>query len=120
VVFAAAGGTGMGVLQAANASGKFSIGVDSDQNYLYPTSVLTSMVKRVDNAVYDSFKQASKGTWKPGVQVLGLKENGIMWAQDSKLITPEMTKRINAASKAIVAGKIKVVDYRTNNSCPIE
>jgi len=119
VVFAAAGGTGMGVLQAANAAGKSSIGVDSDQNYLYPT-VLTSMVKRVDNAVYTAFKTAKDGSWKPGVEVLGLKENGVMWATDSKLVTPDMTKKINAAEKAIIAGKIKVVDYRANNSCPVQ
>src|SRR5690606_34537306 len=55
VVFAAAGGSGLGVLQAMADAGKFGIGVDSNQNYLHPGSVLTSMLKRVDNAVYQSF-----------------------------------------------------------------
>ncbi|BEV71395.1 BMP family protein [Paludibacterium sp. B53371] len=123
VVFAAAGGTGLGVLQSAKSAGKYSIGVDSNQNYLHPGSVLTSMVKRVDIAVYNTFKEAQKGTWKPGVKILGLKENGIDWALDSNnrsLITPDMEKRINTARSAIIAGKIKVADYRTNNSCPVQ
>lgn len=123
VVFAAAGGTGLGVLQSAKAAGKYSIGVDSNQNYLHPGSVLTSMVKRVDVAVYEAFKSAKNGSWKPEVKVIGLKENGIDWALDAhnrKLITPDMEKRINAARKDIIAGKIKVVDYRSKNSCPVQ
>ncbi|WP_028536274.1 BMP family lipoprotein [Paludibacterium yongneupense] len=122
VVFAAAGGTGLGVMQQAKSSGKFSIGVDSNQNHLHPGSVLTSMVKRVDNAVYEAFKTAKDGSWKPGVKYLGLKENGVDWALDADnraLITPDMEKRITEARKAIIAGKIKVVDYRANNSCPV-
>ena len=123
VIFAAAGGTGSGVLQAAKQANKFSIGVDSNQNYLYPGSVLTSMVKRVDNAVYKAFKDAKDGTWKPDVEVMGLKENGVDWALDAnngKLITPAMKKRIDQARKDIISGKISVVDYRTNNSCPVQ
>ncbi|OWY40514.1 BMP family ABC transporter substrate-binding protein [Xenophilus sp. AP218F] len=123
VVFAAAGGTGLGVLQAAKAAGKYSIGVDSNQNHLYPGSVLTSMVKRVDVAVYNTLKDAKNGSWKPGVQVLGLKEQGVDWALDKNnraQITPEMEKKINAAKADIVSGKIKVVDYRANNSCPVQ
>jgi basic membrane protein A len=123
VVFTAAGGTGLGILQAAKVAGKYSIGVDSNQNYLHPGSVLTSMVKRVDNAVYDAFKSAKNGTWKAEVKVMGLKDNGIDWALDAnnrKLITPEMEKRINAARKQIISGQIKVVDYRSANSCPVQ
>ena len=74
VVYAAAGATGLGVLQAAADKGKLSIGVDSNQNHLHPGSVLTSMLKRVDVAVYDAFKSAKDGTWQPGMQSLGLKE----------------------------------------------
>jgi len=123
VVFSAAGGTGMGVLQAAKGAKKYSIGVDSNQNYLFPGSVLTSMVKRVDNAVYQAFKSAKNGTWKPDVEVMGLKDNGVDWALDAnnrKLITPDMEKRINLARQEIISGKIKVVDYRSNNSCPVQ
>ncbi len=114
VVFAAAGTTGLGVLQAAKDAGKFSIGVDSNQNYLHPGSVLTSMVKRVDNAVYTAFKTAQAGVWKPGLQVIGLAEDGIGYAVDANnaaLLTPEMTAKLEAAKSDIIAGKIKVTDY---------
>ncbi|OWJ66024.1 BMP family lipoprotein [Inquilinus limosus] len=122
VVYAAAGATGLGVLQAAADAKKLSIGVDSNQNMLHPGSVLTSMVKRVDVAAYNVFKSAQAGTFKPGVNVLGLKEDGVGWAADennAKLITPEMKAKVDAASKGIIDGSIKVVDYRTDNSCPM-
>ncbi|WP_225767404.1 BMP family protein [Inquilinus sp. Marseille-Q2685] len=121
VVYAAAGATGLGVLQAAADAKKLSIGVDSNQNHLHPGSVLTSMLKRVDVAAYDVFKSAQDGSWKPGVKVLGLKEDGVGWALDdnnAKLITPEMKTKVDAAAKGIIDGSIQVVDYRTNNSCP--
>ena len=79
VVFAAAGATGLGVLQAAADGGKLSIGVDSNQNHLHPGSVLTSMLKRVDVAAYDVFKTAMDGTWEPGFRNLGLAEDGVGW-----------------------------------------
>ncbi|ERE07250.1 BMP family ABC transporter substrate-binding protein [Chromobacterium vaccinii] len=123
VIFVAAGGTGMGVLQAAKNAGKFSIGVDSNQNYLFPGSVLTSMVKKVDVAVYNTFKEAKDGSWKSGVKVLGLKEQAVDWALDKNnrpQITPDMEKKIAAAKAEIISGKIKVVDYRANNSCPAQ
>jgi basic membrane protein A len=122
VIFAAAGGTGRGVLQAAKDAGKLSIGVDSNQNYLFPGSVLTSMVKRVDIAVAKAFTDGKNGTWKPETVVLGLKEGGVDWALDAnnrKLISKDMETKIGAAKKDIIAGKIKVVDYRANNSCPL-
>jgi basic membrane protein A and related proteins len=114
VVYAAAGGTGLGVLQAAKDAGKLSIGVDSNQNHLQPGSVLTSMVKRVDNAVYNAFKEAKDGSFKPGVRVLGLKEDGVGYAVDEnnvKLITPAMQAKVEQAKADIIAGKIKVTDY---------
>ncbi|MGO1080089.1 BMP family lipoprotein [Inquilinus sp. CA228] len=122
VVYAAAGATGLGVLQAAADAKKLSIGVDSNQNHLHPGSVLTSMLKRVDVAAYEVFKTAQDGTFKPGIKVLGLKEDGVGWAQDdnnAKLITPEMKTKVDAAAKGIIDGSIPVVDYRTNNSCPM-
>ena len=114
VVYAAAGATGLGVLQAAADKGKLSIGVDSNQNYLHPGSVLTSMVKRVDVAVYDAFKTAKDGTWKPGVQRLGLKEGGVGYALDqttAPLITPEMEQPPRAGARRHRRGRIKVTDY---------
>ncbi len=114
IIYAAAGATGLGVLQAAKDSGKYSIGVDSNQNYLHPGSVLTSMVKRVDVAVYDAIKSARAGTWKPGMRSLGLAEDGVGYAIDDnnrKLITAEMEAKVDAARKDIIAGKLKVTDY---------
>ena len=115
VVFAAAGGTGVGVYQAAKDAGKLAIGVDSNQNHLHPGTMLTSMVKRVDVAVYNAFKGV-----QPGVSSLGLKEGGVDYALDehnAKLVTPEMKRRVDAAKADIIAGKIKVIDYMAANAC---
>ena len=115
VVFAAAGGTGIGVYQAAKDAGKLAIGVDSNQNHLQPGTMLTSMVKRVDVAVYNAFKGVT-----PGVTDLGLKEGGVDVALDehnAKLVSAEMKKKVDAARADIVAGRIKVVDYMANNAC---
>jgi basic membrane protein A len=120
VVFAAAGSTGIGILQAAKDRGKLGIGVDSNQNYLFPGTMLTSMLKRVDLAAYRSFKAAEDASWRGGVQSLGLKEGGVDWALDQyneKLVTPEMKAKVEAAKADIIAGKITVVDYMSNNSC---
>ena len=122
VVFAVAGGSGMGTLQVAKEKGKLAIGVDSNQNYLHPGTMLTSMVKHVDLAIYDSFMQMKNGTWKPGVTHKGLKEGGVNWALDKdnrKVVTPAMEKRINEAKANIISGKIKVVDYRAAGTCPV-
>ena len=114
VVYAAAGATGLGVLQAAADKGKLSIGVDSNQNHLHPGSVLTSMLKRVDVAVYKAFKGAQDGTWQAGAQSLGLKEEGVGYALDEnnrQLITPDMEKKLEEAKAAIIAGQLEVKDY---------
>ena len=114
VVYAAAGATGLGVLQAAKDKGKLAIGVDSNQDHLHPGSILTSMIKRVDLAIYDAFKTAKDGTWKAGIRNLGVAENGVGYSIDEhnrKLITAEMEKRLEQARADIVSGKIKVTDY---------
>lgn len=121
VVYAAAGATGMGVLQAAADAGFYSIGVDSNQNYLYPGSVLTSMLKRVDVAAYNTFASVADGTWEPGVLDLGLAEAGVGWALDENneaLITEEMILAVEAAREGIIDGSIVVHDYTADNSCP--
>ena len=82
VIFAAAGGTGMGVYQAAADAGKLAIGVDSNQNHLQPGTMLTSMVKRVGVAAYKSYADAKDGTWSAGVTAMGLAEGGVDWALD--------------------------------------
>ncbi len=120
VIFAAAGGTGVGVYQAAKDQGRLAIGVDSNQNHLHPGTMLSSMVKRVDVAVFQIARSVKDSSWKSGVQVLGLKENGVALAMDehnAKLITPEMKKKLDAAQADIVAGRIKVADYMADNAC---
>jgi basic membrane protein A len=120
VIYAAAGGTGVGVYQTADDSGKLAIGVDSNQNYLHPGTMLTSMLKRVDVAAYKAFKDANDGNWTSGIQVLGLAEEGVGWALDEHnkdLVTEEMKARVEQASADIVAGKLKVHDYTADNSC---
>jgi basic membrane protein A len=114
VVYAAAGATGLGVLQAAKDKGRLAIGVDSNQNYLHPGTILTSMIKRVDLAVYETFKYAKEGVWKPGLVSLGVAEGGVGYSVDQynrTLITADMEKRLQQARADIVAGKIKVTDY---------
>jgi len=115
VIFAAAGGTGLGVYQAAKDAGRLAVGVDSNQNHLQPGTMLTSMVKRVDVAVYQTFKGIT-----PGVSTLGLKEGGVDVAMDdnnAKLVTPEMKKAVDAARADIISGKIKVIDFMVGNAC---
>ena len=120
VVYAAAGNTGLGVYQAATDAHKLAIGVDSNQNYLHPGTMLTSMVKRVDLAAYNSLMTAKNDSWQGGISVLGLKEGGIDWAYDQynqKLITPEMKAKVEQAKADIISGKIVVYDYMANNDC---
>ena len=121
VVYQAAGNTGIGVIQAASDAGKLSIGVDSNQNGIAPGSVLTSMLKRVDVAAYDTFMDAKEGRFTAGVQTLGLAEGGVDWALDShnaQLITPEMKAAVEQARRDIIAGKIKVHNYESDSACP--
>jgi basic membrane protein A len=121
VIYHAAGGTGLGVLQAAADAGKLGIGVDSNQNHLHPGKVLTSMTKRVDVAVYEAFKAAKNDTWKSEITVLGLKENGVGWSLDDYnkgLITPEMKAAADKARDDILSGKVVVHDYMADKTCP--
>jgi len=120
VIYAAAGGTGVGVYQAAKDGGKLAIGVDSNQNYLHPGTMLTSMLKRVDVAAYNAFKEAMDESWEPGVKVLGLAEEGVGWALDENnesLVSADMKAAVDEAAAAIVAGDIAVHDYMSDNTC---
>lgn len=122
VIYAAAGASGLGVMQTATDNKKLSIGVDSNQNHLYPGSVLTSMVKRVDLAVYNSYKDAAADKFTAGIQSNGIKDGGVVAAMDDNnkaLITPEMQAAVEKAKADIIAGTVKVHDYMTDNSCPM-
>jgi len=123
VVYHAAGGTGLGVLQAAADAGRLGIGVDSNQNHLHPGHVLTSMLKRVDVAAYEVFDSARTDTWQSGVRVFGLKESGVGWSLDehnAALVTPAMKAAADEAASRIIAGDIKVHDYITEGECPVK
>ncbi len=120
VVYAAAGGTGVGVLQTAADRDILSIGVDSNQNYLHPGEVLTSMLKRVDNAVYDAFTAGD--AVETGFNVMGLANGGVGFALDENnadLITPEMLAAVEAASAGIIDGSISVHNYNSDETCPV-
>ncbi len=121
VIYAAAGGTGIGVLQAAADEGKLGIGVDSNQNGLQPGHVLTSMLKRVDVAVYNAFKDAQDDKFTYGFNVLGLAENGVDYAMDENnapLVSQDMRDAVEQAKSDIIEGKIVVHDYMSDENCP--
>ncbi|MGI6854150.1 BMP family lipoprotein [Mesorhizobium sp. 1B3] len=121
VIYAAAGGTGVGVLQAAADAGKLGIGVDSNQNGLQPGKVLTSMLKRVDVAVYNAFSDAKNDKFEAGKYHLGLAEDGVDYAMDEhnkSLVTDEMKAAAEKTKADIIAGTIKVHDYMSDNACP--
>jgi basic membrane protein A len=119
VIFAAAGGTGVGVLQTAADEGVYSIGVDSNQNYMHPGSVLTSMIKRVDNAVYEAM--AAGPEVEVGVNVMGVTNEGVGYAVDEnnqELITSEMQAAVDAAAAQIADGSLAVHNYMDDETCP--
>lgn len=121
VVYHAAGRSGIGVIQAAADAGKLAIGVDSNQNGLAPGSVLTSMLKRVDVATYETLKDGLAGTFTAGILSLGLAEDGVGWAQDEHnagLLTDELKAAVESARADIVAGRTVVHDYMSDSNCP--
>jgi basic membrane protein A len=121
VVYAAAGGTGVGVLQTAADENILSIGVDSNQNYLHSGKVLTSMMKRVDNAVYKAFTDGPG--LEAGFNVMGLANGGVGYALDEHneaLVTAEMKASVDDAAAKIASGDLMVHDYTSDNSCPVE
>ncbi|SHF14733.1 MULTISPECIES: BMP family lipoprotein [Litoreibacter] len=119
VVYAAAGGTGLGVLQTAADEGILSIGVDSNQNYLHPGKVLTSMLKRVDNAVYNAMKDGPG--LETGFNVMGLANEGVGYSLDENnadLISDDLKATVDAVAAKIISGDITVHDYMSDESCP--
>ncbi len=121
VVYHAAGATGLGVIRAVADAGKLAIGVDSNQNGLAPGHVLTSMLKRVDVAAYQTLKDAMDGKFAAGVVTLGLAEGGVDWAQDehnADLVSAEVRAAVERAKADIIAGGITVHNYERDSNCP--
>ncbi|WP_425037660.1 BMP family lipoprotein [Primorskyibacter sp. S187A] len=119
VVYAAAGGTGVGVLQTAADENILSIGVDSNQNYLHPGKVLTSMMKRVDNAVYEAMTMGTD--LEVGINVMGISNGGVGYAMDefnAELVNSDMQAAVDAAAMKIASGDLAVHDYTSDDSCP--
>ncbi|MDD9741450.1 MULTISPECIES: BMP family lipoprotein [Marinovum] len=119
VIYAAAGGTGVGVLQTAADEGILSVGVDSNQNYMHPGKVLTSMLKRVDNAVYDAMTQGE--ALETGINVMGVGNGGIDYALDEHneaLVGEAMKTAVDEAKGKIASGELTVHDYTSDDSCP--
>jgi basic membrane protein A len=114
IIFQAAGSTGNGVIDAARERGLFAIGVDANQNYMAPGHVLTSMVKRVDVAVYSIIKDVVEGAFTGGTHVYGLDVNGVGYALDEynkDLIPPAVLEEVEQIKQDIIAGRIQVTDY---------
>jgi basic membrane protein A and related proteins len=113
VVFQAAGNSGLGVFDAAEAYDQLAIGVDANQNWVKPGHVLTSMLKRIDNAVYGIVKDEVEGKFEGGAHVYGLENDGVGYAVDQynrHLIPPLVIDKVEQARREIIAGKIKVTD----------
>ncbi|PYE84775.1 BMP family lipoprotein [Pseudoroseicyclus aestuarii] len=118
VIFAAAGASGIGVLQTVADEGVMGIGVDSNQNYLHPDNMLTSMVKRVDNSVYDAFSAGE--SLEPGVVTMGISDEGVGAAIDEYnegRVTDEMRTALDEARAGIEDGSIEVHDYASDETC---
>lgn len=121
VIYQAAGGAGPAVLEACAARGRLAIGVDINQNGLYPGSVLTSMVKRTDKAIFAALMLAKRGIWRDNYKRLGLEQEAVDLSFDeynSKLITSEMRNRIEDIRKKIVLGEILVNEDIEKGTCP--
>jgi len=118
VIFGAAGASNAGLFDAveevSKKNKKYVIGVDSNQNWIKPKLVLTSMLKRVDNAVFDIIKKVQEKKFQGGVIKYNLKSQGVDWALDEynrDLFTKEELNKIENVKKSIISGKIKVLDY---------
>ena len=121
IIYHAAGATGLGVIRAVADAGKLAIGVDSNQNGLAPGHVLTSMLKRVDVAAYQTLKDAMDGKFTAGVVTLGLAEGGVDWAQDehnADLVSGGVRAAVERAKADIIAGSITVLNYVRDSNCP--
>lgn len=122
VIFAPAGGSSVGSLKAAHEKGKLGIGVDSNQNNLYPGSVLTSVLVRVDNAAYMALTSAHRGLWRDQIKIMGLQEKGVDLAFDqhnASLVSQELRRELEHVQADIVLNKIDLPNYAQTRECVI-
>lgn len=120
VIFAPAGGSTQGALQAASEKGVLGVGVDSNQNHLFPGSVLTSAMVRVDNAAFLALMAAHRGVWRDQVKIMGLQENGVELAFDqynAALIPAELRRELDDLKAKIVLGEIELPNFIFTNEC---
>lgn len=113
IVYHASGASGIGVIHAAEENGFYAIGVDSVQDHLAPGTVLTSMVKRVDVAVYDTIRSLVEGNFQPGERHFGLAEGGVGTSdfQYTRDIIPQaVLDALESAKEKIISGEIVVTD----------
>ncbi|MDB4997453.1 MAG: Nucleoside transporter, periplasmic nucleoside-binding protein, partial [Myxococcaceae bacterium] len=111
VIFHASGATGHGVFEGARDAHVFAIGVDADQYDEMPGTVVTSMIKRLDVAVFDAIKSVTEHRFEGGVKVLGLKEGGIDWVHEgphAALIPEEVKARVEALRQQIISGELRL------------
>ena len=113
VVYQAAGGTGIGVLQAAADAGIMGIGVDTNQNHMHPGNMLTSMLKRLDLTIFEQAEKTAAGTFEPSGKFLslGLAEGMVGYATEDGMVTDEMAAAVEAAAAGIIDGSIPVEDW---------
>jgi len=107
-VFQVAGQTGLGVIQAAKEKGVYAIGVDADQNYVAPETVVTSAVKKVDVATYTVIKDTKEGNFKSGVVYFDLSNDGVGLAPFMKGVPQDVIDKVNNIAEDIKAGKIEI------------
>lgn len=108
VIFHAAGGTGLGVIDACKEAGIWAIGVDSDQSAVAPDTILTSAMKRVDNVCYDEAKATLEGKFEQGIQTFSLADGGVDIAPTVDNIDPEVLKKVEEVKEKIVSGEVEV------------
>ncbi|SFV01792.1 BMP family lipoprotein [Alicyclobacillus macrosporangiidus] len=110
IVFQVAGGSGIGVINAAKSAGVFAIGVDADQNYVAPNTVIVSALKGVDTATYDVIKDTLNNQFKPGVQDFDLANNGVGISKTTSVVPADIVNQVNDLANQIKNGSLTVSD----------